>query len=128
MKKYFLSDCEVYMEFYFNKELYSRDALVRAAYNFTDKAYLHLDADDNNYIVYIEMKSKDMELSEKEFQNEILAQMVRINVQKRTKNVRELMLARALASTVIEQVEVKEDNASEENIHDILQDWFKKYE
>ena len=116
------------MEFYFNKELYSRDALVRAAYNFTDKAYLHLDADDNNYIVYIEMKSKDMELSEKEFQNEILAQMVRINVQKRTKNVRELMLARALASTVIEQVEVKEDNASEENIHDILQDWFKKYE
>jgi hypothetical protein len=33
----------------FNKELYSRVALIKAAYNFTDVAYLHLDADDKYY-------------------------------------------------------------------------------
>ena len=30
----------------FNKELYSKTALIKAAYNFTDKAYVHLDSDD----------------------------------------------------------------------------------
>ena len=31
----------------FSKELYSRTALIKAAYNFTDMAYIHLDADDH---------------------------------------------------------------------------------
>ena len=30
----------------FKKELYSKIALLKAAYSFTDKAYIHLDADD----------------------------------------------------------------------------------
>lgn len=31
----------------YNKELYSKIALIKAAYNFTDRAYVHLDADKN---------------------------------------------------------------------------------
>lgn len=118
---------EEYMKFYFNKEIYSKEALLKAAYNFTDRAYMHLDIDNENYVVVIEMKGKESNISEKEFQNEMLAQMVRLNVQKRTKNVRELMLARALASTVIEKNQI-EEACQEEDIDDILQDWFEKYE
>ena len=33
-------------ELKFNKELYSKIALIKAAYNYTDIAYLHLDADE----------------------------------------------------------------------------------
>lgn len=116
------------MKFSFSKDIYSKDALIKAAYNYTDKAYLHLDADFQNYIVEIEMKDGLAGFSEKEFQNEMLAQMVRMDVQKRTKTIRELMLARAFASTVIERTEVVEDNEPEVNIDDILQDWFEKYE
>ena len=33
----------------YNKELYSKIALIKAAYNFTDRAYVHLDADKKYY-------------------------------------------------------------------------------
>lgn len=33
----------------FNRELYSKTALIKASYNFTDQAYVHLDADENYY-------------------------------------------------------------------------------
>ena len=34
------------MKYQFKKELYSKTALLKAAYNFTDKAFLHLDKTD----------------------------------------------------------------------------------
>ena len=37
----------------FNKELYSKTALIKAAYNFTDKAYVHLDSDDKYYLLHL---------------------------------------------------------------------------
>lgn len=78
----------------FNREMYSKIALIKAAYNFTDKAYIHLDADDNYYYVTIEPK-EDEEVSEKDFINEMLTQSVRHEVYQQTKNIRELLLARA---------------------------------
>ena len=35
----------------YNRELYSKIALIKAAYNFTDRAYVHLDADEKYYYV-----------------------------------------------------------------------------
>ena len=35
----------------FDKSLYSRISLIKAAYNFTDIAYLHLDSDNKYYYV-----------------------------------------------------------------------------
>lgn len=35
----------------FSRDLYSKIALLKAAYNFTDKAYVHLDADEKSYYV-----------------------------------------------------------------------------
>ena len=34
-----------------NKEIYSREALLKAAYTFTDHAYLHLSQDKDNWII-----------------------------------------------------------------------------
>lgn len=123
------------MKYYFTKELYNKEALLKAAYCFTDVAYVHLDADEQNYIVDIKLKgeNKESKITELDFQNEILAQMVRQNISKETKNVRELMIARAFSSTIIENHEcvnsVSEDNSElSQDEKDILMDWFEKYE
>lgn len=113
-------------QYRFSKELYSKVALIKAAYNFTDSAYIHLDADDNYFYVTIESKQSDGAVSEKEFINEMLTQSVRHEVYQQTKNIRELLLARAMATSVIvDDALIDEQDASdsfEEN--DILKDWF----
>ena len=113
-------------QYRFSKELYSKVALIKAAYNFTDSAYIHLDADDNYFYVTIETKQSDSAVSEKEFINEMLTQSVRHEVYQQTKNIRELLLARAMATSVIvDEALIDEQDAGdsfEEN--DILKDWF----
>ena len=54
IKKPYIDKGDMFMKFC--KELYSKVALIKAAYNFTDIAYVHLDADDKYYYVDIESK------------------------------------------------------------------------
>lgn len=119
------------ISFKFTKQIYDQDALLKAAYRFTDNAYIHLDVDENNYIVSIEPKENNITVHEKEFQNEILAQMIRRKITNQTKVVRELMLARAFSSTLIGNYDnetFQNDKADEFRDNDILMDWFDKYE
>jgi His-Xaa-Ser system protein HxsD len=113
-------------QYRFSKELYSKVALIKAAYNFTDNAYIHLDADDCYYYVTIETKRADCQICEKDFINEILTQSVRHEVYQQTKNIRELLMARAMATSVIVDDALIDEqytsNDFEEN--DILKDWF----
>ncbi len=109
----------------YNKELYSKVALIKAAYNFTDSAYVHLDADEKYYYVTIEQKSDMKIVTEQDFTNEMLAQSVRHEVYQQTKNIRELLLARAMATSVIVEDGIQEEEdtgAFSEN--DILKDWY----
>lgn len=117
-------------EFKFNKELYSKTALLKAAYNFTDIAYLHLDVDDKYYYVDIEQKSNKKEIKEIEFENEILTQSVRHEVYLQTKNIRELMLARAVATSVVTSQEYENEELQEKEFteNEILKDWFSEDE
>lgn len=110
----------------FCKELYSKVALIKAAYNFTDNAYVHLDADDNYYYVAIESKREGFEVKEQEFINEMLTQSVRHEVYQQTKNIRELLLARAMATSVIVDEEIVDDSETDDTFseNDILKDWF----
>lgn len=118
------------MRYNFTKQIYDKDALLKAAYSFTDKAYIHLDADEENYIVYIEAKNNENLINEKEFQNEILAQMVRKKIAEQTKTVRELMIARAFSSTIIDNNanQLQYECSNDIEADDILLDWFEKYE
>lgn len=113
-------------QFRFSKELYSKVALIKAAYNFTDNAYIHLDADDNYFYVTIESKQHDCIISEKEFINEMLTQSVRHEVYQQTKNIRELLLARAMATSVIVDEALVDDPDCGEVFgeNEILKDWF----
>lgn len=113
----------------YNKELYSKTALIKAAYNFTDQAYVHLDADEHYYYVFMRPKENDTTISDEEFENEILAQSVRHEIYLQTKNIRELMLARAVATSVVapeeEDLESDEKMLQEFSEDTILKDWFE---
>ena len=117
------------MKFRFKKELYSKTALLKAAYNYTDKAYVHLDADGEYYYVNIEMKDMRNPVSEKEFTNEMLTQSVRHEIYMQTKNIRELMLARAFATSVVTEpgvLQESSDRPDQYSENEILKDWFSE--
>ncbi len=116
------------MNYRFSKEIYSKEALLKSAYRFTDIAYLHLDVDQEYYYVTIELKNNDKVISEKDFQNILLAEMVRLCVSNKTKNIRELVLARAFSSTIIEEIPKEQPPENDFNINEILTDWFEKYD
>lgn len=111
----------------FSKELYPKIALIKAAYNFTDQAYIHLDADDSYYYVTIEPKETEQPVSEREFVNEMLTQSVRHEIYLQTKGIRELLLARAMATSVIADENLIDDIDNSSNTfstEEILKDWF----
>lgn len=113
------------MHISFSKEIYPKSALLKAAYAFTDKAYVYLDATVDSYEVDIEAKNGSS-VTEKEFMNELLSQTVRLDVYKRTKNIRELLLARSIASTVIETPHAETiEETDNTDIDGILRDWFE---
>ncbi len=111
----------------FNKELYSKTSLIKAAYNFSDRAYLHLDTDDTYYYVEFDLKDEKIQITKNDFINEMLAQSVRHEVYLQTKNIRELLMARAMATSVIVDKDSEHDEiSSEEQFSEdaILKDWF----
>lgn len=116
------------MKLSFKKELYSKIALLKAAYNFTDRAFIHLDSDDSYY--YVELRPRDgiITFSEELFVNEMLTQSVRHEVYLQTKNVRELLLARAMATSVVAETNesgfVADDEEDVFTENQILKDWY----
>ena len=115
------------MRMTFSSTLYPKTALLKAAYAFTDRAYLHLDADGGYYIVELTVKPDHPEITRQEFENEMLCQAVRHEVYQQTKTVRELLTARALASTVISESGIAElpETGPDAGDGGILTDWFE---
>lgn len=112
----------------FNRELYSKIALMKAAYNFTDSAYIHLDADENYYYVSITPKANMGSINEQEFINEMLAQSIRHEVYLQTKNIRELLVARAVSTSMLDTNMEENDKLQTTPFSEdgILTDWFEK--
>lgn len=119
---------KVSIQYKFSKDLYSKEALIKAAYNFIDDFYIHLDSDNNYYIVAIDARETNGDYPTiKEFQNEMLIQETRKIVNDKTINIREIMYSRAMASTVIDENN-QEDIVENENADKILVDWFEENE
>lgn len=126
------------MRFTYSKELYSHTALIKAAFHYTDRAYVHLDCDDSSYTVDIVQKPGCTPVDLHEFDNTLLAQLAREEVYQKTKEIRKIALARAMASSIVETNEEipagKQDNRKvpeplpfeedTEKPEDILKDWF----
>ena len=77
-------------------------------------------------------KDKNEEELYAEFENELIAQETRRMIAEQTKNVREMIVARALSSTIVNKVEEDDiDLPKNEDTYaaeEILQDWFDVYE
>ena len=115
------------MIFRFQKDLYSKIALLKAAYHYTDNYYVHLETDADSYIVTISAKNGESNLlTQKGFQNEILAQTVKEIVSAETKNLRTILMARAMSSSMIGEPPQDADASDEipEEVDDVLKDWF----
>jgi len=114
----------------FNKDLYPKEAMIKAAYRFIVDCYVYLNQTAADYV--IEITAKETALPENlanEFRNELLAQTVRLQVYKQTHVIRELLMARAMASTIISEPPTGESAATEADadLNEITKDWFEKY-
>ncbi len=118
------------MTFQFQKALYTHTAMLKAAYHFTDEYYVHLSSDAYNYIVSLTPKSETASaMPLEQFQNEILAQTIKEKVASETKNLRTLLMARALSSSMIgDELPDTDTDEPEENSDSILKDWFAQNE
>ena len=70
----------------------------------------------------------------KEFENELLSQTVRLQVFNRTRSIREILLARAMTSTLLNEkdpiakIQAEQCDISQEELESILTDWFDSNE
>lgn len=119
------------MKLIVNKDLHSRYALLKAAYHFTDEYYVLLDQDESSY--YIDISAKDgntPEDIEGVFANELIAQSTREAILEKTSSLRELILARAFASTIIDDkisVDTSEaDNSDGKIDKSLFKDWYEE--
>src|SRR4051812_38295573 len=82
-----------------NTDLYSREALFRVCYLFTDRCYLFLMQDEGSPVIQVRFtrKSSDTDLNKMagEFSNELINQKVRMDIAAETKAIRELIVAQA---------------------------------
>ncbi len=127
--------CEgtITMRIQYDKEFYSKEALLKAAYHFTDRAYVYLGVEDGSFFVDFTAKGGtqfDKEKLENEFKNELLAQVIHQTVSKETTVLRELLVARALSSTMVDEgisSDVAESPMTEDaqdELDAIAKDWF----
>ena len=116
-----------------SRELYDREVVLKTAYIFTEKAYLHIESNEENWIIHMKMKPRMEAVSPAEFENALISEMVRLSVYRRTHTLRELLMGKALSTSVIEHDNpireiASEQETSQEELQDILQDWFEKNE
>lgn len=116
----------------FKRDLYSKEAVMKAAYHFIDRCYIHVNYNNDEYTVELTGKTNsDLDHISKEFENELLAQSVRQIVYRQTHTIREILMARAMASTITggnldELGDIEPDGT--DKLEDILMDWFEKNE
>ena len=118
-----------------SKSLYSSTAVLKAAYSFLDRAYFHVGDNGPCWEVLIKSKSgTDTQQMVSEFENEIISQAVRERVFNQTKSIREMLIARAITSTMIDtedttqRIQVENDDVSDEELDTILKSWFEQHE
>ena len=107
------------------KELYNKTVVLKAAYLFTDRAYIYIQQTDANYVLNIKLKPGVDEITADEFKNELLAQAVRYELFEQTKDVRKLIAMRVLATTIVGEVKDVIEPQKMYTEDEILKDWFE---
>ena len=116
----------------YSGDIYEKEVLLKAAYAFTDIAYIHLDYKNGYYQVELVGKTEDIPDLYEKFENELVCQETRRIVTNKTKDIREIIVARSLSSTMAnitnedELIDNTSSNDEEFCADEILQDWFGK--
>lgn len=118
---------EDYAVFSINPKVYSLDIVYSACYVMLDKAYIILDGDPEKEIkVEIRKKSKEQDLKELvyELNNHLISYSVYKQQSEKTKQIRELILHRAMfthAPNIFQKVK-DDENIQKENVQEEKKD------
>ena len=120
------------LEISLNPKIYPLEAVYGACYVFIDRAYLFLDGDPKREIkVFIKGKeknsSKELKRLKGEFENELLNYAFRISLAKYTKEIRDMIVERALFSALPHEEETQKEDVFEEDPLGIALPWEEKY-
>lgn len=97
-----------------NIDIYPIDISMKAAYNYIENTYIFFKKlSEKIYIIEFEKKNEKINLDDiiGNFKNDLLHESLRKNIAIETKNLRELIIARALYGFALENIE--EDTALE---------------
>lgn len=87
-----------------DRNLYAREAVMKALYRFHDKYIISYETDGAFIHVFFETNAKieSVEHEIAEIMKELSFQMIRLDTARHTKGIRELLVARSLYATCIE--------------------------
>ena len=117
---------------YLDPKIYPLEAIYGACYVFVDRAYLFLDGDPKEKVkVFIKgrkrMTKNELEKLKGEFENELLNYSFRISLAKYTKDIRDMIVERALFSALSHEKEAQKEDVFEEDPLGIAVPWEEKY-
>lgn len=126
---------EDFAEIILSKNIYPLTAVKKALTNFMDDIYTKIEDRDDKIIVQILLKRDQISWDKLigELYNDFLRESLRYNISLETKNLRELIIGRALYTTCID-IEENEKEKNEVELEDkysideIAVNWFDKYE
>ena len=107
-----------------SKKLYNKSSILKGCFHYTENYYLYIEENIFNYVINYEQKNKSASLiSEQDFINTLLEEATRHEIYNQTKSIRELIIARALASSEIDY----NNPVESKKIYDesLLNDWFE---
>lgn len=112
-----------------SSEIYDKDTVLRACYRFLDEYFIFISKEQKYYVITIAAKKEFLNTSEieaciGEFNNELLHQEICNKVFQETKNIRELILTRAMYSSYIEEPEYFAEGKENYSVEEIVKDWF----
>lgn len=110
-----------------NENLYSKNIVLKTCYTFIDSYYIAIDKEQDYFIISITAKDSECDNNiSGEFWNELLEQKCKAIVSSESKNVRELILTRALYSTYIDMAKDEDVHTEQQyNLEDIAKDRFE---
>lgn len=114
--------------------LFCSEAVLKTSYLFIDRFFVFPSYKDD-HIISISIEARDgnnLDGIDKVFGNALIAQMVRYNLSKSNKVMKELILGRALYSTCLDETEPEQFDdgviTTDYSLDDIAVSWFDVYD
>lgn len=116
------------MKLTLDKDIYDKQALLKTAYSFSNRVYLHLSQDQTHW--FVEWTPKNgAEVMSSAFENELIDQQLRLELVRSSQDIRKLLLARAFASTVMEiPASAPQPEMVDMEESDIMKGWYASHD